>query len=61
MRLKLDLDEQTTEQLVKSAMAERRPIPWQAEILLQRALGLKTDPCDELPPESKEAAPCCKK
>ena len=40
MRLKLDLDEDATARLVEQAVVERRPVPWQAEILLRKALGL---------------------
>ena len=40
MRLKLDLDEDATARLVKQAVVERRPVPWQAEVLLRKALGL---------------------
>ena len=39
-RLRLDLDEQLYDRLVEAAVAERRPIIWQAEITLRRALGL---------------------
>lgn len=40
MRLLLDLDPDTTERLVESAVANRRPMPWQAEVLLRQSLGL---------------------
>ncbi len=40
MRLRLELDEDTTMRLVERAAAERRPVPWQAEVLLRQALGL---------------------
>jgi hypothetical protein len=40
MRLKIELDEQTTERLISAAVAERRPLAWQAEVVLRRALGL---------------------
>jgi hypothetical protein len=40
MRLKIELDPETTERLVASAVAECRPIPMQAEVLLRRALNL---------------------
>jgi hypothetical protein len=32
MRIKLDLDEQTTNRLVEIALAEKRPLAWQLEI-----------------------------
>ena len=38
--LRIDLDRATFERLSKQADAERRPIIWQAEIVLRRALGL---------------------
>jgi hypothetical protein len=40
MRLKIDLDAETTDRLLDSAMRARRPIHWQAEILLRQVLGL---------------------
>jgi hypothetical protein len=39
-RLQLELDTETAERLMESAVAERRPVVWQAEVLLRRALGL---------------------
>ena len=38
--IRLDLDQETFSRLVDSALHERRPIPWQAEVILRRALGL---------------------
>ena len=38
--IKLDLDQETYERLVEDAVAERRPIVWQAEVALRRAFGL---------------------
>jgi hypothetical protein len=38
--LKLEPDGETYEELVRQAAAERRPIVWQAEVALRRALGL---------------------
>ncbi len=40
MRLKVELDRDTTTKLMEYAAAERRPVPWQAEVLLRQALGL---------------------
>jgi len=40
MRIRLELDAQTTQALIRSAVSEKRPVAWQAEILLRRALGL---------------------
>jgi hypothetical protein len=39
MRIKLDLDEQTTNRLVEIALAEKRPLAWQLEILVQQAMA----------------------
>jgi hypothetical protein len=39
-RIRLDLDSETYQRLVEVALAERRPVPWQAEIMLRVALGL---------------------
>ncbi|MBA2447762.1 MAG: hypothetical protein H0V51_07025 [Chloroflexi bacterium] len=38
--LKLDVDSETYSRLVEQAVAERRPVVWQAEVALRRALGL---------------------
>lgn len=35
---KIDLDQETYVRLVEQAVAERRPIHWQAEIILMHAL-----------------------
>ncbi len=39
-RVELDLDPETFARLTEEAVAERRPVGWQAEITLRRALGL---------------------
>jgi Putative transposase len=39
-KIKLDLDTGTFERLVERAVQERRPIVWQAAVLLRQALGL---------------------
>ncbi len=39
-RLRLDLDPKTYEALMATAVAERRPVGWQAEVILRRTLGL---------------------
>jgi hypothetical protein len=38
--LKVDVDSEAYERLVDRATTERRPVPWQAEVELRRALGL---------------------
>jgi hypothetical protein len=40
MRFPIDLDPETASALIKSAVANRRPMDWQAEVLLRQALGL---------------------
>jgi hypothetical protein len=39
-QVKLELDTETFGRLVESAIAERRPADWQAEVILMRALGV---------------------
>jgi hypothetical protein len=39
-RLRLDLDQETFVALTERAIRERRPITWQAEVMLREALGL---------------------
>ncbi len=39
-QLRITLDSETHQRLLESALAERRPVPWQAEVVLRRALGL---------------------
>ena len=48
--LKLDLDGETYEGLLARAASERRPVDWQAEVELRRALGLPF-PYDPASPE----------
>ena len=51
-RLKLDLDADTYGRLLDQAVAERRPVVWQAEVAIRRAVGLAfpSDPVAERPP-----------
>jgi hypothetical protein len=42
--VRIDLDTESFGRLADSAIAECRPVPWQAEVLLKRALGIST-PC----------------
>ena len=44
MRIRLDLDRETASRLVEAATIERRPVGWQASVLLRRALGLPFPP-----------------
>ena len=38
--LKIILDEETASALERRAQSERRPLDWQAEVLLRQSLGL---------------------
>jgi hypothetical protein len=38
-RVKLELDSETFGRLIETAVAEKRPADWQAEVILRRALG----------------------
>jgi hypothetical protein len=44
MRVRIDLDAETTKALVESGLHELRPPNLQAEVLLRRALGLPFPP-----------------
>ena len=39
-RLRLDLDQETFLALTDRALRARRPVDWQAEVMLRQALGL---------------------
>ncbi len=39
-QLRINLDTETYQQLLNRALAERRPVPWHAEVMLRRALDL---------------------
>jgi hypothetical protein len=41
-RIRIDLNSQSFEALTRRAAAERRPIDLQAEVLIERALGVRT-------------------
>jgi hypothetical protein len=51
--IKIDLDPDTYHRLLERAVEERRPIPWQAEVLLIRALAVpvNTGPTSTQPRE----------
>ena len=52
MRIRLDLDPETTKKLVAMALAERRSASDQAAVILEEALGLRISPMVRLePPE----------
>lgn len=60
MRLHLDLDRETSQRLLQAALAERRPIVWQAEIMLRRALGVPV-PAERVPAAAHEAGARCER
>ena len=43
-KIRLDLPPETFEALTKRAVTERRPIDWQAEVLIESGLGLRDRP-----------------
>ena len=47
--IKVDLDAESFRRLAELAVAERRPIPWQVEVLLIRALAVPLER-DFVPP-----------
>jgi hypothetical protein len=49
--LKLKLDEETFDALKHRAQSERRPVDWQAEVILRQSLGLAF-PCQTEPSQS---------
>jgi hypothetical protein len=40
MRLEIELEQDATAELIRRAIEQRRPIDWEAEVLLRHALGL---------------------
>ncbi len=42
-RIQLELDQRTFDALVIAAVSERRPVPWHAEVIIQRAVGAHPD------------------
>jgi hypothetical protein len=64
VRLRLDIDDETYARLAVRAGDERRPVEWQAEVELRRALGLPfpapaAEPAEPAPQEADDAAPTC--
>jgi hypothetical protein len=47
-RIRLDMDQQTYHALIEHTVNERRPIPWQAEMIIRRSLS--TDPSEPVSP-----------
>jgi len=42
--IKIEPDRETRQRLIERALAERRPIDWQIEVELRRAMGLPFPP-----------------
>lgn len=47
--IKIELEQDAYERLVERAVAERRPIDWQAEVMLRRAVKLPSTSPRRLP------------
>jgi hypothetical protein len=54
--VKIMLDPESFKTLTAVAFEERRPIPWQAEVLLLQALGRWPVPLPVTPPKMEEVA-----
>jgi hypothetical protein len=54
--IKVELDPEIFRLLSELAVEERRPIPWQAEVLLIRALT--SDHAAQAPPPPSQEVPC---
>ena len=53
--LRVELDRETYDCLLRQAEAERRPVPWQAEVAIRRSLGLPFP--SERPMDGRSAVP----
>lgn len=60
--IRIDLDPESFRRLTELAVEERRPIPWQAEILLLRALATPVEGIaqggDTRPERGAQEVPC---
>jgi hypothetical protein len=56
-RVRLDLTPQAYEALATRAVEERRPIPSQAEVLIERGLGLRDSRGTRRPPATQNPSP----
>ena len=59
-RLRLDLDRETYDALASLALAQRRPVVFQAEVILRQTLGLPF-PFPSASPDEESSAPIPKK
>lgn len=53
-RVRLDLKPQTYEALAARAVEERRPIDWQAEVLIESGLGLRASQTTRRTPAKRD-------
>ena len=56
--IKVDLDPDSFRRLTALAVEERRPIPWQAEVLLMRALAAAAEAIAHKTPPQEPEVPC---
>jgi hypothetical protein len=60
-RIRLDLDEETLSALMDRALRERRPLDWQAAVIIRLGLGLvfpyPSGPDEPKPKAAPETAP----
>jgi hypothetical protein len=57
MRLQIELDQGSYTRLIKMAAAQRRPVDWQAEVVLKEALrGETTGETCQVEPQEDSAA-----
>ncbi len=55
-RLRIELDRETYSRLVSSALTEKRPVDWQAEVVIRRALGLPFPAVAPQPQQARDLA-----
>jgi hypothetical protein len=56
-QLRIDVDPETYERLAAASVAERRPIRWQAEVILRRALAVPAEPASPTNEQSNDSGP----
>lgn len=60
MRIRIELDDEVKNRLIESAVRNRRPIAWQAEMLLRQALADESCPESGCVVPEPEEVPACK-
>ncbi len=55
-RVRLDLTDEAFQLLTRLAVQERRPIDWQAEVLIESGLGIRCHPPAQEAPVRPEAS-----